>query len=321
MFTALGAVFLVMSIAGIAAHVVDSERQIVLVAGALAPPLLVFSIPGAVLLSIGVGWPGLIIGFAVLDAAAFTQRRVLPSPSRARSKRAKSGPSAERPFTVLHANILLGRADPDALVALVAEHEPDVFTVVELTPQADARLRAAGLTEYLPHSYVSAASGGNGTGIFSRHPLVDEERHDGFVTELLSARVQLPSGRAPLVFAVHPVPPWPRDPSDWVRELALLRQLLNKIPVDDGPVVVAGDFNATQDHRRYRDLQDCRYVDAAVASGAGMLTTYSAQKWYPPVIAIDHVLVAGMTARSVRTVVLPGSDHRGILAELALADD
>ncbi|OZF31593.1 hypothetical protein CH296_15635 [Rhodococcus sp. 14-2496-1d] len=296
---------LLAAVVGIAAHLVDARGQAMLVFGALAHVLMLAVVPGTVLAAVAFGWWGLAAGAVVSVGAAATQIPLY---------RHRSRTAAESELTVLHANIWLGQADPDALVALVERHRPDVLTLVELTPEADARLRPV-LSGSLPYAHVSAAPGGEGTGIYSRFPLVDEQRHDGFVTELLSARVEMP-GR-PLVFAVHPVPPWPREPSEWVRELGLLRQLLAKIPVDDGPVVVAGDFNATQDHRRYRDLQDGRFVDAAVATGAGMLRTYPAHTWYPPVIAIDHVLVADLAVGSVEGVTIPGSDHRGILARLA----
>lgn len=298
---------LVAAVLGIMAHLVDARGQGMLVAASLAHVLMLAAVPGTALAAVAFGWWGLAAGLAVLAGAAATQ---LPLQRRRFAQR-----SDESNLTVLHANIWLGQADLDALVALIEQHRPDVLTLVELTPEAEARLRPR-LSGSLPHAYVSAAPGGEGAGIYSRFPLVDEQRHDGFVTELLSARVKMP-GR-PLVFAVHPVPPWPREPSEWVRELGLLRQLLAKIPVDDGPVVVAGDFNATQDHRRYRDLQDGRFVDAAVATGAGMLRTYPAHTWYPPVIAIDHVLVAGLAVRSVEAVTIVGSDHRGILARLQL---
>jgi endonuclease/exonuclease/phosphatase (EEP) superfamily protein YafD len=36
------------------------------------------------------------------------------------------------------------------------------------------------------------------------------------------------------------------------------------------------------------------------------------------VLAIDHVLVAGASATSVGIVELPGSDHRGVVATVAV---
>lgn len=311
MIIVLGVLFVTVALFGIAAHAVDSTDQGMLVAGALARPLLFCSVPGAVLLGAGFGWIGAVIGAIAVIGAASTQIPLW-------KKRFGSKPTGEVPFTVLHANILLGKADADAVVALVDRHEPDILTVVELTPSAHRGLLAAGLGERLPHSFVSSAPGGDGTGIYSRHPLLDPERHDGYITELLSARVAVPGGISPLVFAVHPVPPWPRHPRAWVRELAAIRQMLAKIPDDDGPVVVAGDFNATFDHKRYRDLLSGSYRDAAMEVGVGHLATYRADWRLPPLIAIDHILVRDAAVTEVGLVDIPGSDHRGIRASLML---
>lgn len=311
MFIVLGAIFVTAALVAVASHVVDSSRQSVLVAGALARVPLFASVPGAVLLTLGLGPVGAAIGVAAVVAAACTQVPL-------RRHRFRTRPVAGTPFTVLHANILLGKADTDALLSLVDRYEPDVLTVVELTQAAHDRLIDKGLLERLPQAFVSTAAGGDGTGIYSRHPIDDQRRHDGYVTELLSTRVHVPGGPSPLVFAVHPVPPWPRDPEAWVRELASIGQLLAKIPHDDGPVVVAGDFNATYDHKRYRNLLEDGYRDAAIEVGAGHLATYHAAMRIPALIAIDHVLVRDASVTDVGVVDLPGSDHRGIRASLLL---
>ncbi len=311
MIIVLGAAFVTAALLAVVAHLVDSRSQVVLVAGSLARIPMFGSVPGAVLLTFGLGWTGAAIGGAAILAAAWTQAPLW-------IRRFRRRPASGTPFTVLHANILLGQADTEAIIALLDKYEPDVLTVVELTPQAHQRLLDAGLLDRLPESFVSPAAGGDGTGIYSRHPLSDHERHDGYVTELLSARVHVPGGTSPVVFAVHPVPPWPRHPEVWVREIAAIGQMLAKIPVDDGPVVVAGDFNATYDHKRYRDLCTEGFRDAAMEVGAGHLATYHAEWKLPPLIAIDHVLVRDASVTEVGLVDLPGSDHRGIRASLVL---
>ncbi|RZL80132.1 MAG: endonuclease/exonuclease/phosphatase family protein, partial [Rhodococcus sp. (in: high G+C Gram-positive bacteria)] len=174
---------LVVAVTGVVAHLFDGRGQQRAVAAALAHVLMLAAVPGTVLAGVAFGGWGLAAGSAVSAAAVATQFRL-------RYRRVASRPS-DSDLTVLHANIWLGQADPDALIALVEHHRPDVLTLVELTPEADASLRPR-LSELLPHAHVSAGPGGNGTGIYSRFPLVDEQRHDGFVTELLSARVQMP---------------------------------------------------------------------------------------------------------------------------------
>ncbi len=312
MYIVLGALFVTAAFFAVVAHVVDSTRQSIIVAGALARIPMWASLPGTVLLALGAGWAGALIGLTAIAAAAWTQWPLVA----ARYRRPRT--AAGTPFTVVHADILLGKADCSAVVALLDRYHPDVLTVVELTPSAHDRLVEAGLTEYLPHSFVSPAAGGTGTGIYSAHPLLDVTRHDGYVAELLSARVDVPEGPSPLVFAAHPVPPWPRKPNGWVREMVAIGEMLAKIPVDDGPVIVAADFNATFDHKRYRKLLAGSYRDAAVEVGAGHLATYHADIRVPPLIAIDHILVRDAAVTDVGVVDLPGSDHRGIRAALVL---
>jgi endonuclease/exonuclease/phosphatase (EEP) superfamily protein YafD len=303
---------IVVAMAGLIARTVNSRSQPVIVAAALAPLLMAAALPAVVLAALARQGIPLVASAVVLVAAVATQWPLY----RARWRR-RPPPHGLR-LRVMQANILIGEADPDALAAAVDRLGIDVLTVCEVTPQGLDRIMASRLPALLPHYHCSTGEVGDGTGIWSRHPLSDLRRHDGFVTELLSARVDLPGGPAPLVYAVHPVPPWPRKPADWLREMELLRQMLAKAARTAGPVIVAGDFNATADHRPYRALLEGDFRDAAVSVGAGIVPTYAADRWYPPIIAIDHILLYGAIAHKVHTVALPCSDHRGIWAEITL---
>ena len=58
---------------------------------------------------------------------------------------------------------------------------------------------------------------------------------------------------------------------------------------------------------------------ATDVAGAGWLPTYPADKPYPPLLPIDHVLInEEVTARSVTSFGITGTDHRGLFATLAL---
>jgi endonuclease/exonuclease/phosphatase (EEP) superfamily protein YafD len=225
-----------------------------------------------------------------------------------------SGPQ----ITVLQANLLLGQADPSALVAHVRDARVDVLTVNELTAHAVTRLGSAGIDAELPYRFLQPRPDGGGTGIWSRHPLSDGRALDQFELASLSARVDVPGAPNTLVFALHPVPPWPYPPRIWSGDLQRWHALLGSLPDDSAPVIVSGDFNATYDHARYRALLGDRFRDAADETGAGILNTYPADRWFPPLIAIDHVLVHNASARHIETVDLPGSDHRGLLARITL---
>lgn len=86
----------------------------------------------------------------------------------------------------------------------------------------------------------------------------------------------------------------------------------------DVPVLVAGDFNAVREHGPLRRLLGRFGLEsAAEQAGAGWVPTYPADTWYPPVLAIDHVLVGpGLEAVGVETVRIGGYAHLALVVEV-----
>jgi endonuclease/exonuclease/phosphatase (EEP) superfamily protein YafD len=215
-------------------------------------------------------------------------------------------------LNVLQANLKLGSADPAALARLVAADDVDLMATEELTASEEQRLLDAGLGDLLPYRYTSPAPAAAGLGIWSRFPLRHKTALAGFKFGVLRAEVMTP-GRAITFVAVHLRPPYPYPVHDWLSETARLRRILPSVP---GPTLVAGDFNATVDHVQFRRLLSHGFADATRQSGAGYLATYPANRWYGPLLAIDHVLTRSAVATSTRSVSVPGSDHRGLLVAL-----
>ena len=217
--------------------------------------------------------------------------------------------------TVMSANILHGKADPAALVAGVRSREVDVLAVQELTMDSIDRLSAAGLDEVLPHRLIGDQDGGTDVGIWSRHSLTDTEQLTGFALTPVRARITV-AGRELTVIAFHSKAPvhnggtalWQSD----------LERLAGVMANPSTSTIVAGDFNATRDHRQFRDLLDAGYSDAGSDAGAGILPTWPADRLYPPLIGIDHVLVSNdLVGVDVTSVRQPGSDHLAVVATVA----
>jgi endonuclease/exonuclease/phosphatase (EEP) superfamily protein YafD len=227
---------------------------------------------------------------------------------------AAAAPPGRDRLIVLQANLMLGSADPAALIRIIREDGVDLLAAQEVTAAEQERLGAAGIGSVLPYSYTEPAGGGRGRAIWSRYPLADPVSVPGFALGVLHARVSTPYGNLTFV-AVHLQPPYPYPPAEWLAETARLRGLLRQLPA---PTIVAGDFNATVDHVQFRRLLGDGYADAARQAGAGYLATYPADRWYGPLIAIDHVLTRGAAAASLRAVGLQGSDHRGLLARIVV---
>ena len=228
------------------------------------------------------------------------------------------GPAAgSTELRVLALNLEFGDADAAQVVDVVRREQVDVLAAVELTPDAVARLRAAGLDTLLPHADLLPEPGASGSGVWSRYPLTPQEPLAGLRFRAPRAELALPTGPV-LVTAAHPSPP--TSPDLAVADLHLLRAAVTGV---DGPQIVAGDFNATRDVAPFRALLRTGLADAAdevgLFGGAWPGLTWPADRSFPPVMRLDHVLVTQerFDVEAVRTVVVDGTDHRGVLAVLA----
>lgn len=217
-------------------------------------------------------------------------------------------------LTVLSANVYLGTADPDALIALVDRYQPDLLSVQELTPSFARRLRRAGIGRRLPQAVLMPQPKGHGSGLYARHPLTPLPHQTQTFFRMPRATIELPDGRKLRVIAVHP-PPLSMSAGLWHEEF-------ERLPAPGGnmPWVLAGDFNASFDLAEFRDLVESGYRDAGEATGKGLEPTWPSRKVFPwGLMTIDHVLAdrrLGVAEYGVDE--LPGSDHRAIHAQLVL---
>ena len=306
--TILGTAALAAALLGLGAHAVTTTWQPLVIAAALAH-MLMFGAPAGLVLLIVARRPS-----AVLALVATVLVAVIEVPQHVAATTEARGPS----LTVLQANLRLGSADPRALVTVVTTHHVDVLTSEEITASERDRLVAAGLAAQLPFDFDATAPGAGGVMIWSRYPLTNEVINPGFQLGALSATVAL-SGRHFSLVAVHLPSPYPYSASGWARELTRLHSLMARLAARGGSVLVAGDLNATLDNGQYRALVTGGFRDGAEQSGAGYLATFPGNTWYPPLLAIDHLLVDRATASGLVTVHLPGSDHRGLIAQIRLA--
>ncbi|WP_410873161.1 endonuclease/exonuclease/phosphatase family protein [Nocardia sp. A7] len=221
-----------------------------------------------------------------------------------------------QPIMAMQANLLFDGADPTVLVEQVRTRDIAILTVNELTRTAVESLTSAGLDQLLPHRFLAPGRTASGTGIWSRFPLSDTVEYDGYVLNQVSATATVPDVGPVSIYAFHPVPPV-YDTGVWADELSRLHEILRRA-LADRPAIVGGDFNATYDHARFRAMASGRFADAAVQAGAGHLVTYPTDKRIPPLVGIDHFLLANAYATSVDTVAVPGADHRALVARIVL---
>ena len=217
---------------------------------------------------------------------------------------------------VLAANVAANDEAAGRVLSAVRRLDVDVFSVLELSPELARAYDSAGVRSLFPHRALRPLPGFEGTGLYSRLPLRAVPGPPGTQFGLAAAQLR-PPGAAPVeIVAVHLLAP--RDPdaaAQWRREMRTLPT------AGSGPVrVLAGDFNATLDHAELRRVLDRGYGDAAEQAGVGLRPTWPAGRpIVPALVTIDHVLAdRRVRVISVRSVAIPGSDHRGVLAELVL---
>ncbi|HSE71265.1 MAG TPA: endonuclease/exonuclease/phosphatase family protein [Nocardioidaceae bacterium] len=224
------------------------------------------------------------------------------------------------PFTVLTANLFWGRADAARIVDLALQNRADVLVFSEITPAAQSRMEALGLRRVYPYEAGEALDGVGGTMVFATGPVREVRQLDTSFGGY-RMRVALPDGEIDLV-AAHPFPPT----GDADRWRADHRAVLRAATTAEGPTVVAGDLNATVDHRPLRTLREAGFVTASEAAISGWQPTWPDTDrrgplgiGVPPLLQIDHVLVGeGVRALDTQSVTVPGSDHRALVAVLEL---
>ena len=116
------------------------------------------------------------------------------------------------------------------------------------------------------------------------------------------------------------VPAAHADSRRWQHDAVDVRALRESVRGEALPVVVAGDLNADRDLPLFGDLLDEGLRDAAEERGRGLSRTWPQRL---PVLALDHVLVrdgegAALAVLDQAEAALPGSDHRAVVADLAV---
>lgn len=223
---------------------------------------------------------------------------------------ANDQPSANgRTLTIFSANLLVGRAEIRPLAAAIERVDPDIIALQEATPEDLIELRGAGAFAGLPYEVGEPQAGTLGYSTISKFPLSvipGTALHDDRWPEL---RVGSTGVRFRNIHTASPLKPG--NSKFW-------KKTLGEIPPSGKRLrIVAGDFNATLDHRAFRSVLDRDYRDAADETGNGFKWTWVVTRTGR--LVIDHVLVPpGVAVQSFEVIDLPGSDHNAVVARVRL---
>jgi len=195
---------------------------------------------------------------------------------------------------------------------------PQLVTMEEAVPADVAQLRRSGVLSGLPYQVEVVRYDPTAFFIASHYPISGTSVTFLYGRPLIvRTTLALPSGPQDL-WVVHTIAPLPVSFTQWKGQLEAIRQQVEH----HGPtrLLVVGDFNATWGSKGFRRILDTGLVDGAAARGEPFAMTWSQMKPpLPPLVRIDHVLTgSGVAVTQIRTDAGPGSDHRDLVATLAV---
>ena len=229
---------------------------------------------------------------------------------------AEDGCEAGDRLRVMVSNVRRGNRQAEAVLARVAEADPDLVLLMETDAWWDERL--APLGEAYPYSvqHLPEQASYYGMHLFSKMELIDPEFTFEFGpdTPAVETGVALPSGAVIGFDGVHPRPPLYWSQSTARRDATILSAAL-EVAGSGRPSILAGDLNAVPWERvTRRAMRLGGLLDPRV--GRGLYPTYDAQSrilsW-----PLDQVLYQpGFTLMGFEVLGEVGSDHYPVLASL-----
>jgi endonuclease/exonuclease/phosphatase (EEP) superfamily protein YafD len=232
-------------------------------------------------------------------------------------------------FTAMTYNVFYRNPKVDRAAAVIQEHAPDIVGMQESVPRVVEPL-VARLADDYPYRRTE-----RWCSFFSRYPIIEYQTvrlGSGDDLGLCSQQLVIDvAGQPVTVFNVHVRPP---ALSPLVSLASLLRvpphlvnvgrdvdvrDLLSRIEQLEGPVIVLGDFNMSDQHVVYRQLTQV-LRDAYRDRGRGLgFTVNSFRAAGPSLWRVDYVFHSpDLTAVQAVVGRNGGSDHRPVIVKLHL---
>ncbi len=203
-------------------------------------------------------------------------------------------------WTLYQQNLLFSRKTDAAFLKNVAEIQPEFVTLQEVSGRNRAILAA------LEHShptqvYCPFATVG-GVAVASRFPAIPGTETCAEKDGLAAVQLETDNGPVWLV-SVHLHWPWPYGQS------AHTDRLIPYLEALDGPVLLAGDFNAVPWSHTVRRIEKATRTKRVPSNAATFELPYLRMP-----VTIDHLLTSEEFDRQVQAVPKFGSDHNGAVA-------
>ena len=218
--------------------------------------------------------------------------------------------SEARTIKVVQLNLSYRNTTPDAVADFIRGEQADIVTLQEVTGKTARVIEL--LAEDYPYRVSCAAKPVGGQAVLSRLPMAPGQS-EGCVGGRGIVWMRVMAGGKPVTVAsLHLHWPYPYGQGP---QIDRLEDTLKDLP---RPVLVAGDFNAAP----WSNAVDrvAQATDTTVVGGLRLSFDIKLNWWAPPIaMPIDHILLPeSLTPLEVRMGPGPGSDHRSVVARLAL---
>ncbi|RIL11347.1 MAG: hypothetical protein DCC75_02485 [Proteobacteria bacterium] len=232
------------------------------------------------------------------------------------SKPSSNSAGASQQLSLLYANLETKRGNPELFKRIIAEHDPDILALLELSAHWDAALA---LDSSYPHTIKVLRDDNYGIGVYSKLPLSGEGERTidlgSGLPPIIRTAIILDTGKTFKFTLVHAMPP--RSDQALVLNYLLLRRIASSIRTENETELLVGDLNATPFSRYYKRFVEWTSLQNAM-HGRGLLRTWNAHN---PIfrMMIDHVFSTGEVRISgVNRLGRFGSDHFPLLIDFEI---
>jgi endonuclease/exonuclease/phosphatase (EEP) superfamily protein YafD len=221
--------------------------------------------------------------------------------------------TASNSIRIFFANVAVRNTEYAAMLEEIAAEDPDVIVLVEFSwPWQIAFQKSPVMAPYV-YGTGHLKSHVNTVNVFSRLPLTTEIQN--WVRRRAVHTVDVPLGSKTLrLIGLHA--PRPIDGSRFDYK-TYWDELLPILTAEQGPLVIIGDFNATEHSQVYERLTGGRLRSAHDDRGRGYATTWPNGQYLCPPIRIDQAFVSP-EIEVVRIVegLGRGSDHKPLIVDV-----
>jgi endonuclease/exonuclease/phosphatase (EEP) superfamily protein YafD len=215
---------------------------------------------------------------------------------------------------IFFANVLATNHDFKPLWQEIEQAAPDVVVLAECSRFSDRSFRQTPALAPYVHTNGPRRSQMGEVRIYSKLPIKFESQ--SWIVGRVVQKIEVEVGERTLrVIGLHA----PRPQLPEYNYFGYYEKLIPLLTSESGPVVIVGDFNATQHSHVYKRLKEGGLRSAHDDRGRGYATTWPNKRWLVPPIRIDQAFVT----RDVECINISegrgiGSDHKPLVVDVAL---